>query len=69
MSSIRPDEPISVSVRTGARRHDVSPDFIRAKIADGTLPSVKIGGIVRVPVDALDALFAPAGSTSERGEL
>jgi excisionase family DNA binding protein len=43
-----------------AERLGISLRTVRRRIADGSLPSVKIGGAVRVPVSALEPPSAPA---------
>ena len=42
-----------------AARLGISLRTVRRRIADGSLPSVKIGGAVRVPVSALEPPSAP----------
>jgi excisionase family DNA binding protein len=49
-------------LRTGdiARPSGASVRTVRRRIADGILPSVKVGGLRLVPRKALDRLLSPA---------
>lgn len=49
-----------VSAAQAAERLGLSLRTVRRRIADGTLPSVKIGGAVRIPASALEAYGVPA---------
>ncbi len=44
----------------------VSPRTIRRRAADGSLPSIELRGIVRIPRAAIDALISPAVELSPR---
>ncbi len=44
---------------------DTSVEFIRDRIADGTLPAYRIGRMVRVKVSDLQALLIPVGGEQE----
>jgi excisionase family DNA binding protein len=56
-------EVLAIDVPRAAQVLHLSAKTVRRRIKDGTLPSVKIGGRVRVPVDALRKLVnAPAGA-------
>jgi excisionase family DNA binding protein len=39
----------------------VSRNFVYDRIRDGTIPSVRLGKKILIPVDALDRLLAEAG--------
>jgi excisionase family DNA binding protein len=54
------DRPAFTAARALARRYGKSERTIRRWIADGTLPSVKIGGSRLIPEDQLYALVAEA---------
>ena len=51
----RMDEARYLSANEVADRLGISLRTVRRRIADGTLPSVKVGGTVRIPISALDA--------------
>ncbi|MGC9984755.1 MAG: excisionase family DNA-binding protein [Polyangia bacterium] len=46
-------EPELLSVREFAKRAGISPCTTRRRIADNSLPSVRIGGSIRIPASAL----------------
>jgi hypothetical protein len=50
-----------VSLRDAAAHFDVSIKTIRRRIADGTVPAVRMGeypnGMIRIPVSALESVF------------
>jgi len=48
------DETRYLSAKETAARLGISLRTVRRRIADGSLPSVKIGGAVRVPASALE---------------
>lgn len=52
MSLVLP-EPLLYDVDAAARAIDVSPRLVRRLIADGELPTVRIGRLVRVRVSDL----------------
>lgn len=55
-----PTEPTSyISLQEGAARGYAAESTLRAWIADGRLPAVKIGGRVKITVEDLDALAIP----------
>ncbi|QEL17444.1 excisionase family DNA-binding protein [Limnoglobus roseus] len=58
MGSTTTAEPAYLSRVQTARRLNVSLRLVDAMLADGRLPAVRVGGCVRVPLDALtpDAL-------------
>lgn len=55
------DDTTYLTAAQVAERLGISLRTVRRRIADGTLPSVKVGGAVRIPASALDIL-APASS-------
>jgi excisionase family DNA binding protein len=48
------DETRYLSAKEAADRLGISLRTVRRRIADGSLPSVKIGGAVRIPASALE---------------
>jgi excisionase family DNA binding protein len=48
------DEQTYLSARETAERLGISLRTVRRRIADGSLPSLKIGGAVRIPASALE---------------
>jgi excisionase family DNA binding protein len=56
-------EPVYLTAAEAAARLGISLRTARRRIADGSLPSVRIGRAVRIPVAALDLPVArPAGT-------
>ena len=49
-------EPVVLRISGAARRLDISESSVRRLITQGALPHVRIGGVVRVPVAAIDEL-------------
>lgn len=47
---------LSVTIKHAAELTDVSPDTIRRRIADGTLPAVKVAGRVLITYAALERM-------------
>ena len=58
------DESTYLSAAQVAERLGISLRTVRRRIADGTLPSLKVGGAVRVPASALEIPDAPASAFS-----
>jgi excisionase family DNA binding protein len=54
------DEQAYLTARETAERLGISLRTVRRRIADGSLPSIKIGGAVRIPVSALEPAEARA---------
>ena len=50
------DAPACYRVANLARRWDCSPGKIRAMIADGRLPCLRLGTMIRIPAAAVEAL-------------
>jgi excisionase family DNA binding protein len=49
-----------LTIQTAAERFGVSTKTIRRRIADGTIPAVRIGPqIIRIPAASLDGLGRP----------
>lgn len=59
-------EPVYLSATEAAERLGISLRTVRRRIADGSLPSVRIGRAVRIPVAALDLPVARPASTAVR---
>ena len=59
-------EPEYVTAAEAAERLGISLRTIRRRIADGSLPSVRIGRAVRIPVTALDLPSARAAGAAVR---
>ncbi len=54
------DEQAYLTARETAERLGISLRTVRRRIADGSLPSIKIGGAVRIPATALEPAEARA---------
>ena len=54
------DEQAYLTARETAERLGVSLRTVRRRIADGSLASLKIGGVVRIPASALEPVAARA---------
>jgi excisionase family DNA binding protein len=52
----QPPRRLSVTIQHAAELTDVSPDTIRRRIADGTLPAVKVAGRVLITYAALERI-------------
>lgn len=59
------DETAYLAAAEVAARLGISLRTVRRRIADGSLPSVKIGGAVRIPASALEA-FPSSDSVARR---
>lgn len=57
------NEPTYLSAAQVAERLGISLRTVRRRIADGTLPSLKIGGAVRIPASALEIPDASASTS------
>ena len=60
------DETRYLSAKETAERLGISLRTVRRRIADGTLPSVKIGGAVRIPASGLEPLAPTVGPSAAR---
>jgi excisionase family DNA binding protein len=60
------ERPAFTTARALARRYGKSQRTIRRWIADGTLPSIKIGGSRLIPEDQLDARHNEASADEIR---
>ncbi len=52
--------PRVLTVQQAAEAMQVDHKTVRRRIADGTLPCVRIGGCIRVPVAAVQKMLTPA---------
>lgn len=55
-----------LSAKETAERLGISLRTVRRRIADGSLPSVKVGGAVRIPASALELSVPTAGPSAAR---
>ena len=60
------DETRYLSATEAAERLGISLRTVRRRIADGSLPSVRIGGTVRIPASALEPPLPTAGPGAAR---
>lgn len=60
------DDTRYLSAKETAQRLGISLRTVRRRIADGSLPSVKVGGAVRIPASALEPAAAASGSHAVR---
>jgi excisionase family DNA binding protein len=51
--------PVLISISEVAVRLSVSEKTVRRLIARGELPAVRIGALIRVPVESIDTLGRP----------
>src|SRR5450759_1088050 len=58
------DETTYLTAAQAAARLGISLRTVRRRIADGSLPSVKIGGAVRVPASALEPPVAGSATAA-----
>lgn len=58
------DEATYLSAAQVAERLGISLRTVRRRIADGTLPSLKVGGAVRIPASALEIPVVPSPPAS-----
>ncbi len=54
-----------LTVRETAQRYRAHERTVRRLIRDGELEVIRVGGAIRIPVDALEALRHPATKTEE----
>lgn len=59
MSEQQQNEPLLITVREAARRVGLSKDKVYDLIAAGQFPYKRIGGVLRVPVKALERWAEP----------
>ena len=52
-------EPLLITVREAAERVHLSKDTVYALIARGEFPYKKVGGVIRIPVKALEKWAEP----------
>lgn len=52
----------ALSIRDAAEAFGVSTDTIRRRIADGTLPAFKVGRVIRIRPEDVDAFMRPIPS-------
>jgi excisionase family DNA binding protein len=57
---------LAIDVGTAARRIGLSRNGMYEAVARGEIPSIRIGRRLLIPVHALEALFAKAGSQPAR---
>ena len=50
------ENKIWLSIKEAADVLEISPDLLRRQIKNGTIPSLKLGRIYRVPVKALNEI-------------
>lgn len=60
------EETRYLSAKETADRLGISLRTVRRRIADGSLPSVKVGGTVRIPASALEPPLPAGGPTAAR---
>lgn len=53
-----------IDVATAARHYGVSAKTIRRRIAEGALPAVRVGRLIRIDPDDLDAMARPIPSAA-----
>jgi excisionase family DNA binding protein len=53
LAALAAPEPSMLSIRRFAERAGLSACTVRRRVSDGSLPSVRVGGAVRIPASAL----------------
>lgn len=56
-----PQERRYIGIPGAATYADVGEKTIRRRIADGTLPAVRVGRLIKIRIDDLDKLLKPVG--------
>jgi excisionase family DNA binding protein len=59
--------PLLLSVREVAAALGVTPRTINRRVLDGTLHSVRLGKVVRIPAQELDSILAGRSSEQPSG--